>query len=178
MKVSIDSGNSLLQGPVSNKQSSPDDEIKTSKRRKSCKVLQKANAMSSDEDENDASEEANTQRQHDTSEADALSLFGGDDIYEIDDTVIEVMKDGGSDNAILLSAISSFLSFSLFTGHRSANCKWPCSVSYYMGNLMQSILWRREREYSRNTGNIRCQVIARMCLVSFSLPRRHRKNDL
>ena len=91
MKVSIDSGNSLLQGPVSNKQSSPENEIKTSKRRKSCKVLQKANAMSSDEDENDASEEANTQRQHDTSEADALSLFGGDDIYEIDNIVIEDM---------------------------------------------------------------------------------------
>ena len=177
MKVSIDSGNSLLQGPVSHKRSSFDDEPKTSKRRKSCKVLQKAQ-MSSDEDENDASEKANTQRHHDAGEADALGLFGGDDIYEIDDTVIEVMKDGGSDNAILLSAIISFLSFSLFTGHRSANCKRPCSVSYYMGNLMQSILWRREREYSRNTGNIRSQVIARMCLVSFSLPRRHRKNDL
>ena len=177
MKVSIDSGSTLPQGSVSHKRSSPDDEPKTSKRRKSCKVLQKAQ-MSSDEDENDASEKANTQRHQDASEADALGLFGRDDIYEIDDTVIEVMKDGGSDNAILLSAISSFLSFSLFTGHRSANCQWPCSVSYYMGNLMQSILWRREREYSRNTGNIRSQVIARMCLVSFSLPRRHRKNDL
>ena len=32
--------------------------------------------MSSDEDENDASEKANMQRQHDASEADALSLFG------------------------------------------------------------------------------------------------------
>ena len=44
--------------------------------------------MSSDEDQNDASEKANTQRQHDASEADALSLFG-DDIDEREDIVLE-----------------------------------------------------------------------------------------
>ena len=65
--------------------------------------------MSSDEDENDASEKANTQHHHD---ADALSLFGGCDIDEIEDTVLEDMEDGDSDNASLLSAISSILSCS------------------------------------------------------------------
>ena len=116
MKASIDSGNSLLQELVSHKRSSPDDEPKTSKRRKSCTASQKANAMSSDEDENDASEKANTQHHHDASEVDALSLFGGADIDEIDDTILEDMEDGDSDNASLLSAISSFLSCSQDTG--------------------------------------------------------------
>lgn len=41
-----------------------------------------------------------------------MSLFGGGDIDEIDDTVLEDMGDGDSDNASLLSAISSFLSCS------------------------------------------------------------------
>ena len=116
MKASIDSGNSLLQELVSHKRSSPDDELQTSKRRKSCSASQKANAMSSDEDENDASEEANTQHHHDASAADALSLFGGGDIDEIEDTVLEDMEDGDSDNASLLSAISSSLSCSQDTG--------------------------------------------------------------
>ena len=106
MRASIDSGNSLLQELVSHKRSSPDDELQTSKRRKSCSASQKAIAMSSDEDENDASEEANTQHHHDASAADALSLFGGD-IDEIEDTVLEDMEDGDTDNASLLSAISS-----------------------------------------------------------------------
>ena len=85
----------MLQELVSLKRSSPDDKIQTSKRRKSqCSASQKANAMSSDEDENDASEKANAQHHHDASEADALSLFGGGDIDEIKDTVLEDMKDG------------------------------------------------------------------------------------
>ena len=95
MKASIVSGNSLLQELVSRKRSSPDDKIRTSKRRKSqCSASQKAKAMSSDVDENDASEKANTQHHHDASEADALSLFGGGDIDEIEDTVLEDMEDG------------------------------------------------------------------------------------
>ena len=81
MKASIDSGNSLLQELVSHKRSSPHDETKTSKRRKSCTASQKANAMSSDGDENDASEKANTQHHHDA------SLFVSGDIDEIEDTV-------------------------------------------------------------------------------------------
>ena len=68
--------------------------------------------MSSDEDENDASEKANTQHHHDASEADVLSLFGGCYIDEIEDTVLEDMEDEDSDNASLLSAISSILSCS------------------------------------------------------------------
>ena len=68
--------------------------------------------MSSDKDENDASEKANMQHNHDASEAAALSLFGGGDIDEIEDTVFEDMEDGDSDNASLLSAISFFLSCS------------------------------------------------------------------
>lgn len=68
--------------------------------------------MSSDKDENDASEKANMQHHHDASEAAALSLFGGGDIDEIEDTVFEDMEDGDSDNASLLSAISFFLSCS------------------------------------------------------------------
>ena len=56
MKASIDSGNSLLQELVSHKRSSPDDKIQTSKRRKSSLASQKANGMSSDEDENDTRE--------------------------------------------------------------------------------------------------------------------------
>ena len=125
MKASIDSGNSLLQELVGHRRSSPDDEPRTSKRRKSCTASQTANVMSSDEDENDASEKVNTQHYHGASEADALSLFGGCDIDEIDDTVLEDMEDGDFDNASLLSAISSFLSCSQ-DRHRSANCKWPC----------------------------------------------------
>ena len=113
MKASFDSGYSLLQELVSHKRSSPYDEPRTSK---SCTASQKANVMSSDEDENDASEKANTQHYHDASEADALSLFGGGDIDEIDDTVLEDMEDGDFDNASLLSAISSFLSCSQDTG--------------------------------------------------------------
>ena len=74
--------------------------------------------MSSDEDENDASENANTQHHHDASEADTLSLFGGGDIDEIDDTLLEDMEDGDSDNASLLSAINSFLSCSQDTGRQ------------------------------------------------------------
>ena len=116
MKASIDLGNSLLQELVSHKRSSPDDKTQTSKRRKSCKASQKANVMSSDEDGNDASKEANTQHHHDTSAADAFSLFGGGDINEIEDTVLEDMEDGDSENATLLSAISSFLSCSQNTG--------------------------------------------------------------
>ena len=72
--------------------------------------------MSSDEDESDATEEANTQHHHDTSAADALTLFGGGDINEIEDTVLEDREDGDSDNASLLSAISSSLSCSQDTG--------------------------------------------------------------
>ena len=116
MKASIDSGNNLLHELVSRKRSSSDDETKTPKRRKSANTAsQKANTMSSDEDENDASEKANTQRQHDASEADALSLFGGD-IDERDDIVLDDMEDGESDNASLLSEICSFLSCSKDTG--------------------------------------------------------------
>ena len=48
--------------------------------------------MSSDEDENDASMKANTQRHHDASEADGLSLFGGGDIDEIEDTALQDME--------------------------------------------------------------------------------------
>ena len=113
MKAGIDSGNSLLQELVSRKRSSSDDEPRTSKRRKSCTASKKANIMSSDEDENDASEKAYTQHYHDASQADALSLFGGGDIDEIDNTVLE---DGDFDNASLLSSISSFLSCSQDTG--------------------------------------------------------------
>jgi len=116
MKASINSGNSLLQKLVSHKWSSPDNETKTSKQRKSCTASQKANATSSDEDENNASEKANTQHHHDASQADACRLFGGGDIDEIDDTVLEDMEDGDPDNASLLSAISSFLSCSQDTG--------------------------------------------------------------
>ena len=121
MKASIDSGNSLLQELVSHKRSSPGDIIQTSKRRKFFSASQKANAMSSDEDETDASEEANTQHHHDTSAADALSLFGGGDIDEIEDTILEDMENGDSDNASLLSAISSSLSCSQDTGPPIAN---------------------------------------------------------
>jgi len=116
MKATIDSGNSLLQELVSHKRSSPDDKIQTSKRRKSCSASENANAMSSDEDESDATEEANTHHHHDTSAAAALSLFGGGDIDEIEDTILEDMEDGDSDNASLLSAISSSLSCSQDTG--------------------------------------------------------------
>ena len=88
----------------------------TNEGRKSAHMAsKKANTMSSDEDENDASEKANTQRKHDASEADALSLFG-DDINERDDIVLDDMEDGESDNASLLSEISSFLSCSEDTG--------------------------------------------------------------
>ena len=125
MKASIESGNSLLQELVTHKRSSPDDETQASKRKKSCSASQKANAMSSDEDQNDASEKANTQHLHDASEADALSLFGGGDINEIEDTGLEDMEDGDSDNASLLD-IGNQLFPELFTGHKSANCKWPC----------------------------------------------------
>ena len=114
MKASIDSENNFLQELVSRKRSSSDDETKTPERWKSAHTAsQKANTMSSDED--DASEKANTQRQHDASEADVLSLFG-DDIDEREDIVLEDMKDGESDNASLLSEISSFLSCSEDTG--------------------------------------------------------------
>ena len=89
MKASIDSGNSLLQELVSHKRSSPDDETKTSEGRKSCTVSQKANAMCSHEDENDASKEASTQHHHHASEADAVSLFGVGDVDEIEDTVLK-----------------------------------------------------------------------------------------
>ena len=61
-------------------------------------------------------EKANTQHHHDASEADTLSLFGGGDIDEIEGTVLEDMKDGDSDNASLLSAVSSFLSCSIASG--------------------------------------------------------------
>ena len=116
MKASIDSGNNLLQELVSRKRSSSDHETKTPERWKSAHTAsQKANSMSPNEDENDASEKANTQRQHDASEADALSLFG-DDIDERENIVLEDMKDGESDNASLLSKISSFLSCSEDTG--------------------------------------------------------------
>ena len=53
-----------------------------------------------------------------SSEADTLSLFGGGDIDEIDDTLLEDMEDGDSDNASLLSAINSFLSCSQDTGRQ------------------------------------------------------------
>ena len=58
MKASIESGNSLLQELVTHKRSSPYDETQASKQKKFCSASQKANAMSSDEDENDASEKA------------------------------------------------------------------------------------------------------------------------
>ena len=77
MKASIDSGKSLLQELESHKRPSPDDETKTSQRMKSYTASQKANAMSSNEDESNASEKAATQHHHVASEADALSLFGG-----------------------------------------------------------------------------------------------------
>ena len=89
MKASIDSGNTLLQELVSHKRSSPDDETKTSEGRKSCTVSQKANAMSSHEDENDASKKASTQHHHHASEADAVSLFGVGDVDETEDTVLK-----------------------------------------------------------------------------------------
>ena len=63
--------------------------------------------MSLDEDENYASEKADTQHYHDASETDALSLFGGDDIDEIYDTVLEDMGDGDSDNASLICCLQS-----------------------------------------------------------------------
>lgn len=112
MKASIHWGNYLLQELVSRERSSPDDETKILKRRKSHTRSQKA-TVSSDEDENDASEKANVQRQHDASEADAISLF-----------VLDDMEDGESDNANLLSEIGS--DSELLRGHRSAICKWPC----------------------------------------------------
>ena len=88
MKASIDSENNFLQELVSRKRSSSDDETKTPVRWKSAHTAsQKANTMSSHEDQNDASEKANTQRQHDASEADVLSLFG-DDIDEREDIVL------------------------------------------------------------------------------------------
>ena len=57
-----------------------------------------------------------TNDDHDAGEADALSLFGCGDIDEIEDTVLEDMEDGDSDNVSLLSAISSILSCSQDTG--------------------------------------------------------------
>jgi len=159
MKASIDSGNSLLQELVSHKRSSPKDETKTSKRRKSYMASQKADEMSSDEDENDASEKANTQHHHDASEADALSLFGGGDIDEIEDTVLEDMEDGDSDNGSLLSAISSFLSCSQYTGPPIASGLAELVNGKF--NAEYSVEWRRERKFSRN---IRSQVIVTMCL--------------
>ena len=158
MKASIDSGNSLLQELVSHKRSFPDDETKTSKRRKSYTASQKANEMSSDEDENDASEKANTQHQHDASEADALSLFGGGDIDEIEDTVLEDMEDGDSHNASLLSAISSFLRCSQDTGPPIAS------------GLAELVNGKFNAEYSVEKRkeilqNMRSQVIVTMCLL-------------
>jgi len=75
MKASIVSGNSLLQQLVSHKWSSPDNETKTSKQRKSYMASQKANEMSSGKAKNDAWEKANTKHHHDASEADALQFF-------------------------------------------------------------------------------------------------------
>lgn len=72
--ASIDSGNDLFQEIVSRKQSSPDDETKTPKEGNLTRLNRKVNIVSSDDDENDASEKANTQRQHDVSEADAINL--------------------------------------------------------------------------------------------------------
>ena len=96
--------------------------------------------MSLDEDENYASEKANTQHYHDASETDALSLYGGDDIDEIDDTVLEDMGDGDSDNASLLSAISGIAQL--------VNGKFNAEYSV-------------EKKFSRNIGS---QVIVTMCL--------------
>ena len=88
MKASIVSGNSLLQQRVSHKWSSPENETKTTKQRKSYMASQKANEMSSGKAKNNASENANTKHHHDASEADALSLFGGGDNDETKDTVL------------------------------------------------------------------------------------------
>ena len=109
MKASIDSGNSLLQELVSHEQWPPNNETKTSKRRKSCTASLKANAVSSDKDETDVSERATTHPHHDASEADALRLFGGGDINEIVDTILEDMEDGDSDNVCCLQSALSWV---------------------------------------------------------------------
>ena len=112
MKASIDSGNTLLQELVTQKQPSPDhetDETETPKRRKPDMVSQKAKTLSSPEYKHDASEKANA------NEADAISLFG-DDIDNEDIDLREDVEDRESDNASLLSEICSSLKCSEDTG--------------------------------------------------------------
>ena len=77
--------------------------------------------MSSDEDQRDASEKANTSHQHDANanEADAACLFGDD--IDNEDIDLEDMDDGESDNASLLSEICSSLSCSEGTGPPTAS---------------------------------------------------------
>ena len=80
--------------------------------------------MFSDEDENDASEKADMQHHHDArSEADALSLFGGGDIDEMTILSSRIWR---METLTTLVVVCSQLFPELFTGHRSANCKWPC----------------------------------------------------
>ena len=111
--------------------------------------------MSSDEDGNDVSENANTQHHNYGIEAGALSLFGGGDIDEIEDSVLEDMEDGDFENARLLSAISSFLSCSQDTGPPIARGLAE------LANGKFNAVWRREGKFSRN---IRSQRVVTMCL--------------
>ena len=115
MKSSIDSGNSLLLELVNQKRSSPDGETESAKRRKTDTASQKASTLPSDEDEHEASEKANTLHQHDADDADKLSLFGADSDNE-EDVDLEDSGNEESDNACLLSEISSSLSCSEDTG--------------------------------------------------------------
>ena len=113
--------------------------------------------MSSDEDETEVSEEANTQHHHDTSVADALSLFGGGDINEIEDTTLEDLEDRASDKSSLLSATSSSLSCSQDTGPPIAS------------SLAELVNGKFNAEYSAEKRkeilqNIRSQVTVTMCL--------------
>ena len=115
MKSSIDSGNSLLLELVNRKRSSPDGETESAKRRKTDTASQKASTLPSDEDEHEASEKANTPHQHDADDADKLSLFGADSDNE-EDVDLEDSGNEESENASLLSEISSSLSCSEDTG--------------------------------------------------------------
>ena len=66
--------------------------------------------MSSYDEETDASEKAHTQRQNDTSDAVAVSLFGNE-IDEREDVVLDDVESEESDSTSLLSEISCSLSF-------------------------------------------------------------------
>lgn len=75
---------------------------------------QKASTLSSDDEETDTSEKARTQRQHDASDVDALSLFG--DYMDEREDVLNDVEDEESDNTNLLFEIISSLSFTEDSG--------------------------------------------------------------